>query len=177
MAKHHRKSHKSRKHQRKSKHGRRSYRQRSQQRGGGAGCAAMPPTNSSFGQRGGMAPFNSPGMLLDHPTVVQSESAQQLADIQAATTMAKAYTASLQVGGRRRSYRKSRRSRRRQRSRRQHQSRQRGGAAQSAAYGPFDDLLKPSLIGGSPQALGQNPQFVTEAGVNSLYGYEAGAQH
>jgi len=175
MAKHYRKSHKSRKHGRKS---RRTHRRRSQRQRGGAGCAAMPLSNSPFAQRGGMAPFNSPGMLLDHPTVVQSESAQQLADIQAATTMAKAYTGSLQAGGRRRHRKSHKRSRRQQKSRKQHHSRrQRGGAAQSAAYGPFDGLLQPSLIGGSPQALGQNPQFVTEAGVNSLYGYEAGAQH
>jgi hypothetical protein len=123
-----------------------------------------------------MAPFNAPGMLLDQPTAVQAQSAQQLADIQAATTMAKAYTASIappQTGGRRRHRKSHKRSRRHRKSHR----RQRGGAAQSAVYGPFDGLLQPSLIGGSPQALGQNPQFVTEAGITGGYGYEAGAQH
>ena len=173
MAKHYRKSRKQRK-SRKTQRRRSHRRQQSSQRGG-AGCAALPMGNVPFAQRGGMAPFNAPGTLLDHATAVQAQSAQQMADIQLATTMAKAYTGSMQAGGRRRSYkRKSRKQQ--QKSRKQRQRKQRGGAAQSAVYGPFDDLLKPSLIGGSPQALGQNPQFVTEAGVNSLYGYEAGAQ-
>lgn len=120
-----------------------------------------------------MAPFGSAGMLLDQPTIVQAQSAQQLGDIQAATSMAKAFSA--QIGGRRRRTHRKRHSRRRH-HRRQKSRRQRGGGAQSATYGPFNDLLRPSLIAGSPQALGQNPQFVTEAGVNPLFAYERGAQ-
>jgi hypothetical protein len=40
---------------------------------------------------------------------------------------------------------------------------------------PFSEVSRPSLLPvGS--LYGQNPQFVTEAGVNSLYRYEGGAQ-
>jgi hypothetical protein len=109
-----------------------------------------------------------------------------------------------QLGGRRRRHRKSRKGSRKQqrsrRQRRQHSSRQRGGmapfdapyemykggvpvipvpqrggSAQSAVAAPFDAVSQPSLLPAG-SLYGQNPQFVTEAGVNSLYRYEGGAQ-
>jgi hypothetical protein len=52
---------------------------------------------------------------------------------------------------------------------------QRGGSAQSAVPAPFDEVSRPSLLPAG-SLYGQNPQFVTEAGVNSLYRYEGGAQ-
>lgn len=101
-----------------------------------------------FGQRGGMAPIDSNGLLLDHATRVQA----QVGDLDR-------YIAELpsvipkQAGGRR-----SRRNRRRQR----------GGDL--AEFGSSYELLPASV------ARGVNPQFQTEGQVNSLYGEHKGAQ-
>ena len=52
---------------------------------------------------------------------------------------------------------------------------QRGGSAQSSVPAPFSAVSQASLLPAG-SLYGQNNQFVTEAGVNSLYHYEGGAQ-
>jgi len=160
----HRKSH--RKANRKShrKANRKSHRK--SQRGGY--CAARPLNRQVFerlrSQRGGthLAPFNGPALFLDNQTMVQAQSAGQIAAIEQSGDLARAYYQ--QSGsGRRRSQRQ--RSQRHQRSQRR-QRQQRGGMA------PFNyELLTPP---GADK--GMNVQFRDEASVNSLYGETKGAQ-
>jgi hypothetical protein len=83
--------------QTRSRKQRKSRRQR-----GGASCAAQPMARSNFQQQGGFADWNGPTMLLDRSAQIQAESFDQVAAIDTATAMAKA-----QVGGRRRSGRRS----------------------------------------------------------------------
>jgi len=118
--------------QRKNRSRNQKRNQRKNQQGGS--CAARPFNRQMFGlsrrqQRGGMAPFNSPDLFLDQATMVQAQSADQLAFIQEAQVLAK------QAGGR-----QSRRQRKRkqQRSqRRQSRRNQRGGeACFNAAFQP-----------------------------------------
>jgi len=196
MAKHYRKSHGRKSHKRHSR--RRHTRRRRQQGGAGTGCAVFPANVPTFAQRGGMAPYQAGGTdyLLDAPTRVQAEVGpldQAFAELPA--VLKAAGVVSNQLGGARR--RKSHRKGRRHQSRRRHQRGgmapfnapyemypggvpvipppQRGGSAQSAVMAPFSAVSQPSLLPvGS--LYGQNPQFVTEAGVNSLYRYEGGAQ-
>lgn len=201
MAKHHRKS--SRRHRSKShkRHSRRRHTRRRRQQGGGS-CAAMPMNRELFAQRGGMAPYQAGGTdyLVDQSTRVQAEVGpldQAFGELPA--VLKAAGVVPNQLGGARRGRgRKShkRHSRRHRTHRRQQRGGmapfdapyemykggaplipvpQRGGAAQSAMPAPFDAVSQPSLLPvGS--LYGQNPQFVTEAGVNSLYRYEGGAQ-
>lgn len=171
----HRKS--SRKHRKGSRKHRKSQRQHhkgsrfAHQQHGGGSCAAMPLNRESFGQRGGMAPIASgDSLLLDQPTMVQAQSWGQVESINAAQGLARA-----QSGGRRRTYRKSRKgSRRHRKGRRGHKSRrQRGGSY------PWDNSLQEfgaSYTAGVP-ATGMNPQFSTEGSVNPLYSETRGAQY
>lgn len=80
---------------------------------GGAGCSARPANGQMFNftQRGGQAPYNSSGSLLDPGMQSMAGDSQQIAAINEAQVLASGHT-----GGRRR-YRKRRfgRSRRRQR--------------------------------------------------------------
>jgi hypothetical protein len=134
---------------------------RRSQRGGGTGCSAMPRNFASF-QQGGMAPFAAgDNYLLDAATRVQAEVGpldKAFADLSSVIPK--------QMGGRRKSHRKSRRS-----GRKGHKShrRQRGGMS------PFD---APGMLldKGAYAADGTNPQFRTESTVNSLYGEFKGAQ-
>lgn len=194
MAKHYRKSHKNRRHSRKRHSRKRSDRKRSDrkrhthrrsQRGGG-NCAALPMNRESFAQRGGMAPYQATGTdyLVDQSTRVQAEVGpldQAFGELPA--VLKAAGVVPNQLGGRR--HHRHRKSRK-----------QRGGMAPfNAPYemykggaplipppqrggsepAPFSEVSRPSLLPvGS--LYGQNPQFVTEAGVNSLYRYEGGAQ-
>jgi hypothetical protein len=188
---HGRKSHKShsRKHRRRHT--------RKQQGGAGTGCAVFPANIPSFAQRGGMAPYEVGGTdyLLDASTRVQAEVGpldQSFAELPA--VLKAAGVVPNMLGGAHRKGRKSHRKGRKG-SRRQHGGMapfnapyemypggvpvipppQRGGSAQSAVMAPFSAVSTPSLLPvGS--LYGQNPQFVTEAGVNSLYRYEGGAQ-
>lgn len=152
-------------HKRKSSHGRR------RQRGGGS-CAAMPSNTASFGliggrrhshrrrshrQRGGMAPWSTgSALLLDGSARVQAEQGgldSYIAELPSVIPK--------QGGGRRRSHRR--------RSHRRRSQRQRGGMS------PYD---APGMLLSRDQYphAGQNPQFVTEASVNPLYGEFRGAQ-
>lgn len=194
----------SRRHGRKSHSRKHRTRRHRQQGGAGTGCAVFPANVSSFAQRGGMAPYQAGGTdyLLDAPTRVQAEVGsldQAFAELPG--VLKAAGVPPNQLGGARRKGRKGRKSHRKSRksySRRQRKQSggmapfnapyemypggvpvipppQRGGAAQSAVMAPFSATAQPSLLPvGS--LYGQNPQFVTEAGVNSLYRYEGGAQ-
>jgi hypothetical protein len=209
MAKHYRKSSRSRR-SKSRKH--RTRRHRKQQ--GGGSCAAMPLNREMFAQRGGMAPYQAGGTdyLVDASTRVQAEVGpldQAFGELPA--VLKAAGVVPNQLGGARRGHKskKARHSRKRhsrkrhsrkRHSRKRHSRKQRGGmapfdapyemykggvplipvpqrggSAQSAVPAPFDEVSRPSLLPvGS--LYGQNPQFVTEAGVNSLYRYEGGAQ-
>ncbi len=125
-----------------------SHSQKRSQRGGS--CAAMPLNRESFGQRGGMSPYSTgDSYLLDGPTRVQAEvSALDSAFSELPSVIPR------QSGGRR----QRSRSRRQRSSRRQ----QRGGMSPYTA----DPLL---LDRAAYSHLSQNPQFRTEAEVNSLY--------
>jgi hypothetical protein len=137
-----------------------SQKQRRSQRGGS--CAAMPLNRESFGQRGGMSPYSTgDSYLLDAPTRVQAEvSPLDSAFSELPSVIPR------QSGGRRQRSRRSRSRRQRsQRSRRQ----QRGGMSPYTA----DPLL---LDRAAYSHLSQNPQFHTEAEVNSLYNEFRGPQ-
>ena len=150
MVKHRSQKKKSQKQQR-SRSQKKSQSQRRSQRGGS--CAAMPLNRESFGQRGGMSPYSTgDSYLLDAPTRVQAEvSPLDSAFSELPSVIPR------QSGGRRQRSRRSRRQRS-QRSRRQ----QRGGMSPYTA----DPLL---LDRAAYSHLSQNPQFRTEAEVNSLY--------
>lgn len=207
MAKHHRKSSRSRRHRSKShkRHSRKQRTRRHRRQQGGGSCSAMPMNRELFAQRGGMAPYQAGGTdyLVDASTRVQAEVGpldQAFGELPA--VLKAAGMPPNQLGGARRGRGRGRKSHkrhsRRHRTHRRRQQRggmapfdapyemykggaplipvpQRGGAAQSAVAAPFDAVSQPSLLPvGS--LYGQNPQFVTEAGVNSLYRYEGGAQ-
>jgi hypothetical protein len=132
--------------------------QKKSQRGGS--CAAMPLNRESFGQRGGMSPYSTgDSYLLDAPTRVQAE----VGPLDSAFSQLPSVIPR-QSGGRRQRSRRSRRQRS-QRSRRQ----QRGGMSPYTA----DPLL---LDRAAYSHLSQNPQFHTEAEVNSLYNEFKGPQ-
>ena len=149
---------------RRTSHKRASHRRR--QRGGGS-CAAMPSNTTSFGlvggrrrrrshrQRGGMAPWSTgSALLLDGSARVQAEQGgldSYIAELPSVIPK--------QGGGRR-----YRHSHRRRSHRRQH-----GGMS------PYDAPAMLLARDQYPHA-GQNPQFVTEASVNPLYGEFRGAQ-
>jgi hypothetical protein len=204
MAKHHRKSSRSRRHRSKKAHHSRRRRTHRKQQGGGS-CAAMPLNREMFAQRGGMAPYQAGGTdyLLDAPTRVQAEVGsldQAFAELPG--VLKAAGIPPNQLGGaRRRRGGKSKKARHSRKQRTQRKARkqrggmapfdapyemykggvplipvpQRGGSAQSAVPAPFDEVSRPSLLPAG-SLYGQNNQFVTEAGVNSLYRYEGGAQ-
>ena len=128
--------------------------QRRSQRGGS--CAAMPLNRESFGQRGGMSPYSTgDSYLLDAPTRVQAE----VSPLDSAFSELPSVIPRQSGGQRSRRYRS-------QRSRRQ----QRGGMSPYTA----DPLL---LDRAAYSHLSQNPQFHTEAEVNSLYNEFKGPQH
>lgn len=191
--------------QSRKQHRQQSRKQRRQQQQGGGSCSAMPMNRESFAQRGGMAPYQVAGTdyLLNQATRVQAEVGpldQAFGELPA--VLKAAGVVPNHLGGARR-HRKARRSQKGRKSQRKQQQRsrkqrggmapydvpyemykggaplipppQRGGSAQSAVPAPFSEVSRPSLLPvGS--LYGQNPQFVTEAGVNSLYRYEGGAQ-
>lgn len=147
---------------------RKSHRKSHRRQRGGGSCAAMPLNREAFQQRGGMAPFSTgDATLLDKATMVQAQSWQQVADIDAAQGLARAS----QHGGSRR-----RRSRRHRKHRRSHRSRtaQRGGNYPWAVGLP--SFNGPSTLAPAGVPTGVNPQFVTEGSVIATYSPTRGAQ-
>ena len=126
---------------------------------GGSSCAARQPNSLPFGlqQRGGTAPFNSSGPLLDASMRVMAQDNQI-----AAINESQMFGSTGQAGGRRRSRsrRNSYRNRRRSRRRRQF------GGGELQAYGQGFDLGFPR--GGA--------DFATEATVNAGFRPFQGAQ-
>lgn len=170
MARRHRKG--SRKtHRKGSRKAHRKSHRKSQR--GGASCAAMPLNREAFQQRGGMAPYSTgDATLLDKATMIQAQSWQQVADIDAAQGLAK------QAGGARR--RKSRRSGRKSRkgSRKAHRrsrSAQRGGSYPWATG--LQNFSSPYTLVAAGTPTGVNPQFQTEGSVNPLYSESRGPQY
>jgi hypothetical protein len=94
---------------------------RNRQRGGG-GCSARPANGQmfNFSQRGGQAPYNTSGSLLDQQMMDEAGTYGQIAAINQATALA---IGPGQMGGRRR--------------RRRHRRSQRGGDFQSF-NAPYD---------------------------------------
>ncbi len=167
MAKHHKKSrHTSRKHRVTRKHRRSNRKQH-----GGSNCAAYPHNRDVFAQRGGMAPFTAgDNYLLDTATRVQAEVGpldKAFAELPGVIPR--------QMGGRRRSMRRSRSHSMRRRHtmrRKSHRRRTHRRQQQRGGMAPFGYEL--SLPKGADAAM--NPQFQTEGSVNPLYGEFKGAQ-
>lgn len=163
----------SRKHRSRKSHSRkhrkshsRKHRSRKSQKGGA--CSALPMNREAFQQRGGMAPFVAgDAYLLDAASRVQAEVAPldtKFAELPSVIPK--------QMGGRRRRTSKrhtnKRRSSKRRTNKRRSSRRQRGGALQA-----FD---APYTYMAPNTDAGMNPQFRTEALVNSLYNESKGAQ-
>ncbi len=171
---------------RSSRHSRKGRKSHRRQRGGGS-CAAMPLNREVFAQRGGMAPYSTgDATLLDKSTMIQAQSWQQVADIDAAQGLAK------QAGGarRRRSRkgrsrrgRKHRQSRRRSAHRKGSRSAHRKGSRSAQRGGSYpwatglQGFDKPYTLVPAGTATGVNPQFQTEGSVNSLYSESRGLQY
>jgi len=130
----------------------------------------MPLNREMFGQRGGMAPFESlnNGYLIDQAARVQAETYpldQAINELPSVIPK--------QSGGRRRSSRKGSKGRkaskkaRKGRRRSQRQRSQRGGMYPINA----DTMLLPRGTD-----IGANPQFANEAQVNNLYSQYSGPQ-
>lgn len=175
------KSRMSKRSRRSSRRNRKHRKSHRRQRGGGS-CAAMPLNREVFAQRGGMAPYSTgDATLLDKSTMIQAQSWQQVADIDAAQGLAK------QAGGaRRRRSRKGRSRKGRSRRGRKHRRsqrrltrsssfKQRGGSYPWATG--LQGFDKPYTLVPAGTATGVNPQFQTEGSVNSLYSESRGPQY
>jgi hypothetical protein len=133
----------------------------------------MPLNREVFAQRGGMAPYSTgDATLLDKATMIQAESWQQVADIDASQGLAK------QAGGARRRHRSRKHrkgSRKHRRLTRSSSFKQRGGSYPWATG--LQGFDKPYTLVPAGTATGVNPQFQTEGSVNPLYSESRGPQY
>jgi hypothetical protein len=170
----HRKSH--RKSHRK---GRKSQKQKQQQQRGGGSCSAMPLNRESFGQRGGMAPFDSgDALLLDKATMIQAQSEAQMGYINAAQGLARAAT--MRGGARRRHHKGSRSAHRkahRSTHRKSHKRRGQRGGSYPWSTGGLNEFGAGYTLVPSGTATGVNAQFSDEGAVNSSYSESRGPQY
>jgi len=106
-----------------------------------------------------MAPYStSDSLLMDKAAMIQSESWQQTADIDAAQGMARSAWAA-QMGGRRGVHRRRT---------------QRGGHYPWSSH--LQSFGAPSMLVAPGTPIGVNPQFAHEGTVNSLYRPDLGPQ-
>ena len=162
----HRKAHR-KSHRKSHRKGRKSQKQ---QRGGGS-CSAMPLNRESFGQRGGMAPFDSgDALLLDKATMIQAQSMDQMNYINAAQGLARAAT---MRGGARRRHRKGSRSARRK----THKRRGQRGGSYPWSTGSLNEFGAGYTLVPAGTATGVNAQFSDEGAVNSSYSESRGPQY
>ena len=157
-------------HRKSHRKGRKSQKQQ-QQRGGGS-CSAMPLNRESFGQRGGMAPFDvGDALLLDKATMVQAQSMDQMNYINAAQDLARAAT---MRGGARRRRKGSRKGRK---SRKTHKRRGQRGGSYPWSTGSLNEFGAGYTLVPAGTATGVNAQFSDEGAVNSSYSESRGPQY